>query len=494
MDRIAAVVVPALPLQLLLLQQPSWHAAPTVVVADDRPQGKILWANLHARRARVLPGMTFATARNLVGDLRAGTVDDDVIEDANARLFVALAGFSPRVEPAHRESGAFWLDPSGLVPLFGSLDGWSTGLLADLQARGFVATCVVGFHRFRTLVLARTRTGAHVLPDPRHERRLTDAVGLQHLGLAPQLRDELVVLGIRTLGELLRLPAAELRARFGEEAARLHAAASDAWVAIDARPLVDPVVDELQLDPPDDDHTRLLFGLRGVLHRMLARLAARSQAVSALRVRLELDHRPAVSLQIAPAQPTLDQVLLVELLRLRLESTSLPAAIAAVHLELEGIRTSAAQLALFHTRSRRDLEAGSRALARVRAAFGDAAVTKPVLRAAHLPEARCGWEPTSTLRFPGAVAEPDPRAPPPLQRRMLARPVPLPPRPRHEPEAWLGRRGAITRMSGPYRTSGGWWVRTVERDYYFAETQHGELLWIYFDRPRQRWYLHGTVD
>ena len=46
----------------------------------------------------------------------------------------------------------------------------------------------------------------------------------------------------------------------------------------------------------------------------------------------------------------------------------------------------------------------------------------------------------------------------------------------------------------PSRVSGAWWVRTVERDYYYAQTQHGELLWIYFDRPRGRWFLHGIVD
>ena len=77
---------------------------------------------------------------------------------------------------------------------------------------------------------------------------------------------------------------------------------------------------------------------------------------------------------------------------------------------------------------------------------------------------------------------------------MLARPVPLPHPPRHEPEAWLGRKGAVARMHGPFRTSGGWWVRTVERDYYWAETQKGELLWVYYDRPRRRWYLQATVE
>jgi len=492
MERIACVVVPALPLQLVLHDQPRWRSEPVVVVRDDRPQAPVLWANTIARSARVLPGMTFAAARSLVSELRAAAVTQERIDEVNGRLFVALAGFSPRVEPVVGEPGAFWLDPNGIVPLYGSFASWASTLATDLQARGYASTIVVGFHRFRTHAIARSRSGVLVMPDAKSESRLAQHVPLVQVGIAPDLRDQLIVLGIHTLGDLLRLPGAELRARFGEEAARLHAAASDAWVAIDARPLVDPIVDELQLEPPDDDHTRLLFGLRGILHRNLAQLHARGQALQALHLRLELDHAPVEDVRIAPAQPTLDEALLVDLVRLRLESLRLPAAIATARIELEGVRVSAAQLALFQTRARRDLVAGGRALARVRAAFGEAAVTRPVLRAAHLPEARFGWEPIQTVRLPGAIGGGG--EPPPLQRRVLARPVPLPHPPRHEPEAWLGRKGAVARMHGPFRTSGGWWVRTVERDYFYAETQRGELLWVYYDRPRRRWYMHGTVE
>ena len=53
---------------------------------------------------------------------------------------------------------------------------------------------------------------------------------------------------------------------------------------------------------------------------------------------------------------------------------------------------------------------------------------------------------------------------------------------------------AIEHMYGPYRVSGGWWKRLVERDYYYAETDHGDLLWLFYDRPRQRWFLHGVLD
>jgi len=69
------------------------------------------------------------------------------------------------------------------------------------------------------------------------------------------------------------------------------------------------------------------------------------------------------------------------------------------------------------------------------------------------------------------------------ERERLAHGLPEGPRGEH-----------VARMYGPYRVSGGWWKRTVERDYYYAETDAGGLLWVFWDRPRGAWFLHGTVD
>jgi protein ImuB len=41
--------------------------------------------------------------------------------------------------------------------------------------------------------------------------------------------------------------------------------------------------------------------------------------------------------------------------------------------------------------------------------------------------------------------------------------------------------------------SGGWWQREVHRDYYYAETRRGDLLWIYYDRRQRAWFQHGVV-
>src|SRR5690606_24173127 len=185
--------------------------------------------------------------------------------------------------------------------------------------------------------------------------RLAARVPLERLDVSPDLRDHLHVLGIRTLGELLRLPGPELRARFGPEAARLHALASDRWAPLSPRALVDPIRAELQLEPPDGDHTRLLLGLRGLLHRLMGTLASQGRAMTVLRLRSCLDHAPAHETWIEPAAPTLDVQMVVDLVRLRLESLVLPAAVESVTVELDGLRASARQLALFDTRQRRDL-------------------------------------------------------------------------------------------------------------------------------------------
>ena len=49
-------------------------------------------------------------------------------------------------------------------------------------------------------------------------------------------------------------------------------------------------------------------------------------------------------------------------------------------------------------------------------------------------------------------------------------------------------------LIGPYRVSGGWWVKEIERDYYYAHSLRGECWWVFFDKPRAAWFLHGFVD
>ena len=512
-DRAACLEVPALPLQLLLRREPTWAKSPVVVVADDRPQAEVQWVNELARRSRIRPGMSYAAAQSLDAGVRAGVVSAEQVDETIEQIVQRLQDFSPRIEAARRRTkpqeliegapGTFWIDPSGMVPLFTSFEHWGHAVVSALSELSLHSTVVVGYHRFRCHALARVHRGVWVLDDPGAERRAAGEVPLLDLSLPAKARDGLRRLEVRTLGQLLALPAPDLRARFGEAAAHLPACASAGWAPLQPRAIVDPVRTTKQIEPPDDDRSRLLFLIKSMLHDLMVELAGRHQAMNALHLRLHLDHAEVHEERIEPARPTLDEPMVIDLVRLRLDAATLEAPVEEIVLELAGVDAAPGQLALFRTQARRDLDAASRALARLRAWLGPEAVTRAQLREAHLPEARFAWEPIGEIGFArpevvGAPIEPgtQPPAPEPtpLVRRLLPRPQRLPSPPRHEPEAWLGHRGPVRSIQGPYRVSGGWWVRTVERDYYFVETQSGEILWVFYDRVRRSWFLQGWVD
>ena len=152
------------------------------------------------------------------------------------------------------------------------------------------------------------------------------------------------------------------------------------------------------------------------------------------------------------------------------------------------------QLRLFAEQPKRDLDAANRALARLRAEFGDRAVVRATLKDGHLPEARFAWEPLDGIK----LAVPNRAAPPTVVRRITAKPIMLPGIPTHTHEdGWLllgPKYGSVDRLIGPYTLSGGWWNREIQRDYYYAETRRGDLLWIYYDRIRRRWFLQGSIE
>src|SRR5918996_3755880 len=100
---LACVDLPAFPLQLLLRRHPEWRAYPAAVVAEDKPQGLVLWVNEKARQQGVLPGLRYAAAFSLAAGLRAGEVSPAESKKAITELTQRLMYFTPEVEPSAEE-------------------------------------------------------------------------------------------------------------------------------------------------------------------------------------------------------------------------------------------------------------------------------------------------------------------------------------------------------------------------------------------------------
>jgi protein ImuB len=490
--RVACVDVPALPLQLVLRAHPEWRAEPVVVVEDDRPQARVTWANRAAREARIRRGQRHQEAEALTPRLHAAVVSADELAQANAELLRIVFAFSPAVEPVAEQPGTFVVDASGLHELFTGLEAWAQALHRALESRGFVAGVAVGFARFSCGALARARAGWLVTTSPAHEHELAATVPFAALDAPRKLREQMAALGVRTLGEFLALPAAGLGRRFGKEARQLRERVAATWTPIVPVIPGEPVRFGVDFEIATADLERVLAELAAGLQLAFARLAARREAVTALQLELVLERADRRCERLATAAPTLDVPQLLELVRLRLAAVQLAGPVERFTAELASVAVTQRQLALLAAVQRRDLAAGERALARLAASFGDHAVTRARLVAAHLPERSFTWEPLRTLRTPqpAAVAA----AARPLVRTWLATPAPLGTMPVHEPEAWLDEFGAVRRAHGPFRVSHGWWHERIERDYFFLETDRGAILWVFHDRRARRWYLQGRVD
>lgn len=153
--QIACLDAPAFPLQLLQRAHPEWQGQPVVVVDEDRPQGRVLWANAEAFRCRVLPGTRYAAGLSLTDALRAGVISAEARAAGVEGLLAHLRRFSPNVEAMAERPGTFFLDAGGLDRLYGSLEVWGAQLLATLAEQGFEATLAVGFSRFGAFAGAR---------------------------------------------------------------------------------------------------------------------------------------------------------------------------------------------------------------------------------------------------------------------------------------------------------------------------------------------------
>lgn len=482
---IACVDVPALPLQLLRRAHPDWTGKPLAVVEEDHPQARILWIDEAAAARGVRAGMRYAAALQLSRELRAGPIPSATLEEAKSELVRVLHDLSPNVEPDAERAGVFWLDPSGLGSLFGPLERWAVEVHRAVRARGLRGAVVVGYARLPAWAIARMRQGAFVVESPAEEARLAGRTPLAALEIPPEIRDALALLGVTTLEGFLALPRGDVGVRFGPRARELHALFADALRPPMQPALIrEPVIVEAELETPDDDLGRLLFCIKGGLHALMADLSRRALALRALSVTLALEKGSPVTERVEPARATRDAIAVLELVRLRLSTLVLPAGVERLVLEAEPARLDGTQLALFAGR-RHDPEAAARGIARLRASFGDDAVTRAALRDSWVPEEAFAWEPAEDIGVPQGVREPTEGR---LVRRILAVPAELPAgrdgRPRTTPP--------IEAMSGPYRLQGGFWKGELARDYFYAERADGALLWIY--RDRRRWFLQGILD
>jgi protein ImuB len=509
MRRIACVRLPSFGLQVHLhgrsparAREPlALWAAPHEEVARGREAGmpRIVACNRAAFAAGVRPGMTDVQAQATAAGLALAPYDAAAVAAAVTALGEALLAVTSTVEP---HDGWVFLDVSGAgaAPAEERLAQAALARAAGLGYRGRVA---IADDRFTAAALARAARARVTVVPPGGAAAALGPLPVAVLPLGEELRATFGLLGVRTLGDLVRLPPAQVTRRWGARGAALQRLARGG----DETPLVpftppERLREALTLAEPAATLGEIERGLARLAEVVAARLAGRGAGATRLTLGVALDEgrgSPAVAVPLRPAQPVTSAALLAELARAALAGRGFDAPLIGVTLTVdETAPVPPAPLDLWQRRRARSGDEVEVCLARLKALLGEPAVHGAALVGSYRPEAMSRavpfTPPPEARRPPPPPGDGAHLTPPPGALRLLEPPVaveldPGPPPHMHA----FGARRRIAHARGPLRVAGEWWRTPFARDYFEVLLEDGEHYWLFRDEEG-RFFAQGIVD
>ncbi len=516
--RIACLRVPLFPLAARLRSEPELRSEALAVLEGTGERARVVAATRPARKAGVRPGMSLPQARALLPDLVARGRDPECERSAREALVEAASAFSPRIEiePADTTGGGVYLDVTGIERHFPA----ATQSASELEAGRAMAAAAEALGLPVWVGLAGSKLAARVAADegasptvvsPGEEVGFLAPLPLERLCPEVGVAATLERWGIRSVGQLARLPPDQVAGRLGEPGRRLQAVARGRDPAPLAPREPPPSFREgMELEWPLVSLEPFLFVGRAALERLCRRLEARGLACArlGLALRLEPDGHDERSLEL-PA-PTTDVKVLLTLVRLDLEGRRPGAPVAGFTFTAHPNAPRTAQLSLLGPEALAPDRLAT-TIARLFALLGPGRVGSPRPVDAHRPE-RFELTPYEPPPPPPLRDDPPRRRPggglltvralrPPAELEVIVtedRRRPLSVRPASTTRGTAGGsriEGEVRVAAGPWRLEEGWWTdEPADRDYWDVELAGGGLYRIYRDRRTGSWYADGVYD
>lgn len=464
-------------LALEVCASPEAMARGLPMVVTDAQQ--VICENEAAYAAGIRLGASLATARSLVPELLQHARDRAAEAQRLERLIVAMYDFTPYVSVAAWD--ALLLDMAGSLKLFGGVNKTRNKLRKRLDRMGHRAAIGIAHTPRASLALAKNATDADWpdFPDPHTMQGIAlqqlYATPLACLELAAKTLERLANMGMRKVGEIVRVPRHELTKRFGIEltdyVAQLTGDRPDPWEA--ERP-PESFSERLHLIEPargKDETLEPMEHLAELLSTWLARL---NLGVRRLCWGVYTFEGDGASFEVGFEQPRHEVTDVMAITRLRMESVELPGeamtitldALRVANRDSKWVERDVLGQVLARPAPPREL------LERLTARLGSDALQRFCILDDHRPE--FAWMPRPAHDSSGdAIAVPA-RGRRPLW--LLEPPTPV----RHD---------HLRIVSGPERIQCGWWEREQRRDYFVAQDRDETWCWCF--RDAQGWFVHG---
>lgn len=445
-------------------------------------------------------------------------VRDSLSPAAPGVLEAVARACSPRVAP-HGDD-AVVCDARGLTRVIGAPAVIAEEMRRMAWERGVGVRVAIAGSQTAAWLLAHVRPGATIVP-PGDEARKLERLPLSVLLSLPEastttgrraalqgchISDALATLdrwGLVTLGDLARLPRAEILTRLGPVGLRLHQAACGE----DATPLVPEgeaprFVARIELEWPVEELEPLSFVLARLCDGLSESLARADRGAVSLTTRLRLVTKTTHERTLTLPSPMRDAKTLRTLILLDLEANPAPAGIDVVEVEC-GVtpgRIVQGSLLAYAVPTPENL---STLVARLQALVGDTRVGAPVVVDTHNP--RVSSMAPFSLRTPHSAPRTSSHSSALRTSHCALRRLRVP-----SPASVVVERGtpvevclnmssrvAVTSAAGPWRTSGHWWSSddaTWDRDEWEVALENGVIYRLARNRQTDRWEIEGEID
>lgn len=375
---ITCLRVPHMALRIALLDQPELDGLPLLLSNPESGRAVVLDATDEASSKGVRVGMSLREATSFAPDAVVVVPNPAMESRVSIEILRKLEELSPLVEQDECEQGCWYIDLIGLDRHFPNPTEAARSMLqcvpAILRPRAGVSSS-----HFTARVAAGVAHSADVRTIPiGGEKAFLAQAPVTWLPFPPEMTNQMVRLGLRTMGDLAALPPARLAARFGPSGrlAWQLASGTDTRMIL-SRPREESVVEELDMPTPAVSRDMLLLGIRQLVTRAFGRSILAGKHVRQITLRAFLENRRSWEKPLVMKEPCGQQALM-RAVELRLQALELPGPVEAIAVQLSGIVTNIAHQGMLPLFQPRHAKPVTEAVDQLRHRYGDNPVYRVV--------------------------------------------------------------------------------------------------------------------
>lgn len=330
--RIISFFFPHFPLQVELKSDPALARQPIVIGGFPYERRAVFDVSEEAMAYGVKMGVPLRQAHSLCPESVFLPLNEEAYTDAFGAVLDLIAEFTPRMETA------------GLGEVFVEIpyESWVADMAREIRQTieeegGFAAAVACASGKFVAQVGSKITRPDEVMLVPRgKERDFLKNLPIDFLPGSETVLHRLELLSIRKMGQLAKLPRAEVSLEFGTEGERLW----DLTRGIDRSKLIPrqliPIFEgQLDFDPPAGTIDRLLAGAEILTDRLAFQLDERWQCCRRMRVHLNSTEGDGIEVVIDFKQPTASAYDMLRHFKQRLDNVQFDSPVSEIKIEVE---------------------------------------------------------------------------------------------------------------------------------------------------------------